>query len=133
MNATQFLQIGGAILIIVGIVGFLGIIGPTPEDSIFGENWFFNNVENFAHLVLGIVAIIASYSIGNLAQKWLAAIVGIAGILVGIYGLFSFELFGAHLENPMDTILHITIGAWALWAAMKTKEMPEMKSVPMGV
>lgn len=133
MNATQFLQIGGAILIIVGILGFLGVIGPTPGDSIFGENWFFNNIENFAHLILGIVAIVASYSIGSLAQKWLVAIVGIAGILVGIYGLFSFELLGAHLENPMDTILHIGIGVWALWAAMKTREMSEMKTVPMGV
>lgn len=133
MNATQFLQFGGAILIIVGIVGFLGVIGPTPDDSIFGENWFFNNVENLAHFVLGIVAILASYSIGHLVQKWLVVIVGAGGILVGIYGVFTSELLGAHLENPMDTILHIGIGAWALWAAMKTKEMSEMKSVPMGV
>lgn len=133
MNSTQFLQIGGAILIIVGIVGFMGIIGPTPEESIFGENWFFNNTENMAHFVLGIVAIVASYSINHLAQKWLVVIVGAAGILVGFYGVFALELLGAHLENPMDTILHIVIGTWALWAAMKTKEMLEMKSVPMGV
>jgi len=35
MNPKQFLQIGGIILVLVGILGFF-VIGPTPEKSLFG-------------------------------------------------------------------------------------------------
>jgi hypothetical protein len=36
MNPRQFLIVGGAVLVLVGVLGFVGVIGPTPSDSIFG-------------------------------------------------------------------------------------------------
>ncbi|MEK9147909.1 MAG: hypothetical protein AAB650_00555, partial [Patescibacteria group bacterium] len=57
MNPKQFLQIGGVVLVLVGILGFVGVIGPTAESSLFGGAWWFDNAENWAHLVLGVVAL----------------------------------------------------------------------------
>jgi len=121
-NSKQFLQIGGAVLVLVAILGYVGIIGPTPEQSLFGEAWYFDNAENVAHLVLGVVALAAAFALKNAEQqKWLVLAVGALGILVGLYGFMSSSLLGANLESPADNLLHLVIGAWAFWSAMKTK------------
>lgn len=129
-----FLQIGGIVLVVVAVLGFFGIIGPIPESSLFGASWYFDNAENWAHLVLGAVALIAAYSLKDAAQqKWLVAIVGVLGILFGVYSLFGpitegTTFLGAALQNPMDTILHLAVGAWALIAAFKKE--PAMMGMP---
>lgn len=118
MNPKQFLIWGGIILIAVGVLGFLGVIGPTAGKSIFGANWWFDNRENWAHLLLGVVGLIAAFVLPTVAQKGLVLILGALGVLVGIYSLaVSTNFLGANLENPLDTILHIVVGAWALWAS----------------
>lgn len=122
LTPKGFLQVGGIVLIVVGILGFF-LIGPTAEQSIFGAAWYFDNPENWAHLVLGIVAVAAAYGLKDTAtQKNLTLVVGIFALLVGIYGFFSPSLLGANLENPLDNILHLVVGAWGIGAAtMKPK------------
>lgn len=114
MNPKQFLQIGGVVLALIGVLGFIGILGPTSENSIFGENWYFDNAENWAHLVLGIVALIAVYALPDNIQKQLVLMLGVVGLLVGVYGFFSASFLGANLQNPLDNILHLAIGLWAI-------------------
>lgn len=117
VNPKQFLQIGGVILILVGILGFVGVIGPTAEDSIFGEDWWFDDGENWAHTVLGVVGLLASFVFPAAAQRGLVFLLGLTGLYFGIYSLFTEKFFGTNLENPLDTVLHLVIGAWALLAA----------------
>ena len=119
-------MIGGVVLVLVAILGFVGPIGPTAEDSIFNANWYFDNGENWAHLVLGVVALIAAYTLGAMAQKWLTVLVGLLGIVIGLWNLaLPAEMpnfYGAGLQNPADTILHLVVGAWALLSAWMCKE-----------
>ena len=129
MNPKQFLLVGGGILIAVGILGLVGVIGPTADQSLFGETWWFDNPENWAHLVIGVVGLIAAFAFPAGAQRQLVMILGIVGVLVGIYGLFSENLLGANLENPADTILHVVVGLWALLASMK-KSAPKVAVPP---
>lgn len=127
MNPKQFLQIGGAILVLLGVVGFVGIIGPTPEESVFGDIWWFDNGENWAHLVIGVAGLAATFVLSANYQKLLVRVLGIVGVLVGLYSLVIGPNFlGANLENPADTILHLAVGAWALLASMRSK-------VPAGI
>lgn len=119
VNPKQFLQVGGIILVVVAILGWLGVIGPTADRSIFGGTWYFDNAENWAHLVLGVVALVAAYMASASLQKNLTMVVGVIALLAFVWNLFSTSLDGAMLQRPLDTILHLAIGVWALWASMK--------------
>ena len=118
MNPKQFLVWGGIVLVLVGVLGFVGLIGPTAADSLFGEAWWFDNAENWAHLVLGVVALIAAYALKSAdAQKWLVTLVGLLALFFAAYNIFSTSFLGANLESPADLILHLVVGVWALWAS----------------
>lgn len=124
MNPKNFLVIGGIVLIIVGIAGMVGIIGPTPEQSLFGSRWWFDAGENWTHLILGIAALVVAFGITPL-QGPVTLLVGVLGLLVGLGGFFlsgaAPNFLGANLENPADNILHIVIGIWAIlsWRGMR--------------
>lgn len=128
MNPKQFLVIGGAILVVVGILGFIGVIGPTADQSIFKSAWWFDNGENWAHLILGVVGLIAAYVLPAAGQKVLVMLLGILGLAVAGYNLFSLKLLGANLERPLDTILHTGVGLWALFASMMKPKGSSMPS-----
>ena len=113
-----FLKVGGVVLLLVGILGFIGIIGPTPSQSIFGEFWWFDNPENVAHTVLGVVGLAAAFVLSRDLQKNLVLLLGVLGILVGLYNFVSPSLLGANLETPADLLLHLVVGAWALYASL---------------
>jgi len=131
MNPKQFLVIGGIVLVLVGILGFVGIIGPTPDDSIFGGSWFFDNKENWAHLILGIVALIAAFAFPTASQKPIVIIVGLLGLFFAVYNVFNDTFLGAGLENPLDLILHLVVGVWALYAGLNKRASGSMMSGQM--
>lgn len=123
MNPKQFLIVGGAVLLVVGILGYVGVIGPTAQQSLFGSNWWFDNQENLAHAVLGVAGLVSAFVLPAPLRKLLVAVLGILGVVVGVYSLvISPTLLGANLENPADTILHLVVGAWALYAALASRE-----------
>lgn len=124
MNSKQFLLWGGVVLVVIGVLGYIGIIGPTENQSIFGSGWWFDNNENVAHTVLGVVAVAASYYLASQWQKWLVFLVGALGVVVGLYSaVVGPTLLGANLENPLDTVLHLVVGAWALYASVWTDKV----------
>lgn len=114
-----FLQVGGVVLVLVGVLGFVGVIGPTPEQSLFGSFWWFDNAENVAHTVLGVVALLAAYMFPATYHKPLVMAVGAFALLVGLYNLMGeVVLLGANLESPADLVLHLAVGAWGLYASL---------------
>jgi hypothetical protein len=118
LNPKQFLLIGGIVLLALGIVGYLGVFSDTKSA------FYLDTGENVAHTGLGIIAIAASFLIpdANL-QKWLVAVVGVVALFFGVYGFIVAgstppNTFGvANLESPLDDILHLVVGIWALAAA----------------
>jgi hypothetical protein len=121
MNQKQFLQLGGSLITTIAILGFTGLIGPTPEQSIFARTWWFDNNENWAHLIIGIVALISSFILKSDSQKSLVLAIGVLALIVGIYGIFNNQLLGANLETPADDIFYITLGTWAIWTSFRKK------------
>ena len=121
MNPKYFLSVSGAILIAVGILGLIGgIIGPTPGDSLFGNIWYFNSVEIWAHLAIGIFAIVCAFLLSEKIQKFVSVTLGILLITLGFYILLgNYELLGAHFEHPADTFFNFIFGVWALMAGVK--------------
>ena len=130
LSPQGFLKVGGTVLVVVGILGFIGVIGPT-ENSIFGSYWYFDNAENWAHLVLGIVGLLAAFTFPAAINKVLVMVLGVVGALLGLYSLFGsvptgVSFLGAGLENPTDTLLHLVVGAWALIVGFKKGDTMSM-------
>ena len=126
LSPKGFLQVGGAVLLLVAVLGFVGIIGPT-SDSLFGPLWYFDNAENLAHFVLGVVALGLAFWAGNEIQKWITIAVGALAVFAALWSVFGSipdgsNLLGAQLQNPFDTVLHAVVGVWALVAGLKKGE-----------
>ncbi len=118
---STFLKVGGIVLVLLGLVGFFAFNTP---NSVF---WL-DSGENWAHLVLGIVALIAAFALGEGMQKNLTVLVGLLGLVIGIWGFFlgsgpTGNFLGlVNLENPADNVLHLVVGVWALWSAFGSSE-----------
>lgn len=125
-NSTQFLRLGGIVLLLVGLVGLIGLTANVD---------FFNldAGENVAHVALGIVGLVAGYGLKDARiHRGLTAVVGITGLVFGLLGWFlpaggalvsgGFAhpnfLGLANLESPSDNVLHLFVAAWAIWAMM---------------
>ncbi|MBI4032279.1 hypothetical protein HY374_01070 [Candidatus Berkelbacteria bacterium] len=125
MNPKQFLTIGGWVLLLVAILGAIGILGPTADKSIFGDAWVFTAGENWAHFILGVVALLAAMTLGAESQKMLVGLVGLIALVVGVWGFFlgsdTPNFYGANLENPLDNILHLAIAVWAYMSMKDAK------------
>jgi formate hydrogenlyase subunit 3/multisubunit Na+/H+ antiporter MnhD subunit len=120
---TLFLKVGGAVLLLLGIVGYIGVTNNVN---------FFNldAGENLAHSVLGIVALGFGFFVKDQnVNKWLVVIVGVVALIFGVLGFFLANgdfmaghfahpnFFGlANLENPADNLLHLVVGIVALLA-----------------
>ncbi len=124
LSVAGFLQVGGVVLILVAILSYLPFTN-NPDTSIFGSAWWFDGGEGIAHLVLGIVAIAAAYVVPANLQRPLVIVVGVVALLFALYGLIlppgsptALNTFGlGNLESPLDTILHLVVAVWALYAA----------------
>lgn len=123
MYPRLFLIYGGAVLLLLGIVGYLGVF-TEPNTPAF---WL-DSGENLAHTFLGTVALAAVFVPGlNTALKpYYRAIVALVGVIALFFAVYGFlnasgaepNTFGvANLENPADNLLHLVVGIVALVAA----------------
>lgn len=127
MNPKQFLLIGGSVLVLVGVLGFIGVIGPTADRSIFGNTWWFDNAENIAHFVLGIAGLASVFILPAMLQKYLVGVLAVVALAVAAYNLMGDNtmVLGANLESPADLLLHLVVGIWAVVSFMgEKKEKP---------
>lgn len=115
-----FLSVGGIVLVLLGVLGFVGIIGPTSSQSIFGDLWWFDNAENVAHFVLGVVALLAVSLVKDAGvHRFLAIAVGALAAVVALLNFGPTVILGANLESPMDMLLHVLVAVWGLLAAFR--------------
>ena len=122
LNPRQFLLLGGIILVALGVLGMFSL-GSTPGQSMLGNFFWLDDVENYAHLILGIVALGAYYLLKdeNLT-KWLVVLVGVVALLATILGFMNASnpvpnLGVTNLESVSDNILHLVVAVWAFYAA----------------
>ena len=114
---NTFLKVGGVVLVLLGLVGLFALNNASATPF-----FWLDSGENYAHLVLGVVALIAAFSLGEGMQKQLTVLVGVVALLFGIWGFFLGSnipnFYGlSNLENPADNVLHLVVGVWALVSA----------------
>lgn len=128
MRPKHFLIYGGALLLILGAVGFIGVIGPKAETSIFKEVWYFDYAENWAHIVIGALALLLGFLVPARIQKPIAVLLGLMAIAVGVYSIFIPQFFSATFQNPIDITFNMLIGIWAIFTViLGTKEQAIQK------
>jgi hypothetical protein len=69
--------------------------------------------------LLGVVGIIAGFVLPSAAQRGLVLLLGVVGIFFAVYNIFTEEFLGSRLQRPLDTLLHLAVGAWALFASWR--------------
>ena len=120
MTPKLFLKIAGGFLITIGILGLIGIFGKISSVGFFHPPYWIN----FVHLVIGIIALIASFKFNKKHQAMLVLIPAVLATTIGVLGL----LFGPYVSNiykipelkdPSDHIAHLTVGLLAIWAIFK--------------
>ena len=128
-----FLIVGGAVLLLVGLLGF--VILKDPALSFF---WL-DNSENYAHILLGVVALAAVFVPGlNTAlepyYRWIVILVGVIALFFGVYGFLvaagspaAPNTFGVANLELGDNLLHLVIAAWAFLAAFWTPQGAMMR------
>jgi len=124
LSTKGFLQVGGVVLIIVGLFSYVLPGGVLLPPSVLG-GWQFDGGEGIAHIFLGVVAIAAAYVLPASLHKPLVVVVGIVGLLFGLLGGIAINTGGnanfyglANLESPLDNVLHLFVAAWALYASL---------------
>lgn len=124
-----FLMVGGAVLLLLGIVGFLGI---------FTLNVFYlTGGENIAHVALGLIALAAVYVPGlndtlRPYYRWIVILVGLIALFFGVYGFVvpagnpptTLNTFGLANLEIVDNLIHLVVAAWAFAAAYMTSREP---------
>jgi hypothetical protein len=127
-----FLTWGGLALLLLGVVGYLGVLTESSFPS-----FYLDNGENIAHTFLGIVALAIVFVPGLNTMfapyyRWIVILLGIVALFFAVYGFYvggnaAPNTFGvANLESPLDDILHLVVGAWALYAAWRPQSAMAM-------
>jgi uncharacterized membrane protein len=130
-----FLTVGGAVLLLLGLVGYLNVFteSGTPD-------FWLDGGENLAHTVLGAVALAAVFvpGLNTALAPYYRAIVVLVALIALFFAVYGFlqpagtganpNTFGvSNLENPSDNLLHLVVGIVAL-AAIWMKPSEEMAS-----
>lgn len=125
MTPKGFLTYGGAVLLLLGLIGFFAL-----NDAAATPAFWLDSGENVAHVGLGVIALAIVFVPGLNTMfapyyRWIVILLGIVALFFGVYGFVvagnpAPNTFGlANLESPADNILHLVVGAWALYSAWK--------------
>lgn len=110
---ATYATILGAVLLLVGILGFLA-------DGVL--LWFgVNALHNLVHLASGAVGLWAGVWGGRVAARWYNRIFGVVYLLVAVLGFLGMGAVLLHLNGP-DHWLHVLIGVASLSVGFGVRE-----------
>ena len=120
-----FLTYGGAVLLLLGIVGYLGIFSQSAVPA-----FYLDSGENIAHTALGVIALAIVFvpGLNTMFAPYYRPIVILLGIVALFFAIYGFAVGGnaapntfgvANLESPADDILHLVVAAYAFYSAWR--------------
>lgn len=114
LTPKNFLQFGGIAFLVIGVAGYLGIIGPTQ--GLLGSFWQFSSRESLLHLLLGAGGVAAAYMIpkAQTLRTVVGAVTGIAllRVLMSFFPSLAPAFVFTNVANTADTILYLVVALW---------------------
>ncbi len=112
--ARLYAKVVGVVVLLVGV---LGLILGDPEDGFLGILTI-DIVEDIIHLGTGGLLTYVGFAGTNALVKSVVTLLGVVYLIVGVVGFFLPELLGLipNEYSIYDNILHLTLGALALFA-----------------
>ena len=106
--AKAYAGIVGAVLLLVGIVGFL-----TPD--LMGLH--FNTIHNVIHVASGVIGLAAATVGGGAKSRLFAQVFGVVYTIVAVAGFAGIGMIVTMLDlNMMYNIIHVAVGVLGLVA-----------------
>lgn len=118
--AKIYAQVLGAVLTLVGILGFVPAL--TPSHNLLGI-FAVDPIHNVIHLASGLVGLAVGFGAAQYS-KWYAGVFGAVYALVTVVGFVqSTTVLGLITVNPADNFLHAAIAAASLIVAFATPKV----------
>ena len=105
-NATLFNKVLGVLTLVLGVAGFV----PAVAGLVTLEAY-----DNYAHLVLGVVALGIAFKASEDINSTFAKVAGVIAIIFGVWGFVSPGSLGVSF-TMLENILHLALGIWGAWA-----------------
>jgi hypothetical protein len=102
-------------------------LGPVPEKSILEEfNWF-DDIENLAHILFGLILLLTYFFLkDDKLDKWMVMLVGVIALVAAAAGFLGMgnPIPNAGITNleMSDNFLHLGIVLWAFLSARDDSE-----------
>ena len=132
--AMLYAGVVGAVLVLVGIIGFFYNAEFTSDESVrdamFGV-FDVNGWHNTLHIVTGVVALLA-YGAGVHAARTCAMALGVLFVVVAVWGFIVGDgesILSIIPVNTEDNVLHLLLGVGGLWAAYATPAAQAVRPV----
>jgi hypothetical protein len=110
--AKMYAQVLGAVLTLVGILGFIPALA--PNGNLLGI-FAIDPLHNVIHLLSGIVGLATGFAAGGAYARWYAGIFGAVYALVTIVGFVQgTTVLGLITVNTADNVLHTAIALASL-------------------
>jgi hypothetical protein len=123
--AMLYAGVVGAVLVLVGIIGFFYNAEFTTDesvrDAVFGV-LDVNGWHNLMHILTGVLGLLA-YGAGVYAARTYALAVGVVYLLVAVWGFIVGDgdsILSIIPVNTEDNVLHLLLGVSGVWAAYAT-------------
>jgi uncharacterized protein DUF4383 len=125
MPAMLYAGVVGAVLVLVGIIGFFYNAEFTSDESVrdamFGV-FDVNGWHNTLHILMGVLALLA-YGAGVHAARNCAMALGVVFLVIAAWGFIVGDgesILSIIPVNTEDNVLHLLLGVGGLWAAYAT-------------
>lgn len=119
----------GAILVLVGILGF--VPGVTTDGMLLGI-FMVDGIHNVIHLVTGLAALAAAW--GMYSSRLFYQIFGVVYAVVAVVGFVQGDtVLGLIMTNMADHVLHLALAVIFLYVGFVAKDSPAMSQSSMGM
>jgi len=115
MCPSEYARVAGTGLLVLALLGFGFLLGPTVEQSLLGEIWWLDISEVIFYAVLGVALLNASFMAAE-RERPIVLFSGWFLFFLSIWGFFVSEtVYGMHIETT-QSLLYLVLWAWSLFA-----------------